>query len=600
MAQLIMPSYQSKCDKYLLIDNVQYEYCQRDRALNLVTISNNFTLSQHSSFLFINTEVTKNTQINANINYVNVFAVFGFHISKQMISDCDVDISVNFYVVIAALLCLECELEISLSKLTFQAQGQKVSGVLMRSDNLYISNTNIQFRVNSSQASGIINEVPQNMIFQISDSAISGHNFGSKCGYLIGVLSIFIEINQKNIIVCSIDNNVGVINSLYIVSEPESFSCNICDNGNVGYGICVSFLEWGVVQNNLTVSCQFPFEYQQGVCVCSEGYVINQSGCVNVIKGLQKLEAKNVDTSALNGIQFDFSEFKVLIQQIIKDLEYAIAQNTSEVLKILEQLQNLVNGKINTHLLTRETVIQNVNDLLNNQVNTFNNNLDLNYQHISKQLNYLMNYLQTQININVTNLQKLVQNNQNELDTQISNNYSNVDLNLSNTQNQVQSILNEIILDTSKTTIQLQNIIKNNLSSTMLMINENANIVLNNISNLRQTSNQTVNNILLHIATANKSFTEQIQLMNNTISNIISNSNTISNIMLANLNIMDKNLQNQIHNLKNGTTGKIVSFKLCDITDSKGKTKIGVQCICINDECLQITKLDKKYLKKPK
>ncbi|CAL5984211.1 Hypothetical_protein [Hexamita inflata] len=600
MAQLIMPSYQSKCDKYLLIDNVQYEYCQRDRALNLVNITNNFTLSQHSSFLFINTEVTKNTQINASINYVNVFAVFGFHISKQRISDCDVDISVNFYVVSAALLCLQCELEISFSKLTFQARGQKVSGVLMRCDNLYISNTNIQFRVNSSQASGIINEVPQNMTFQISNSEIIGHNFGSKCGYLIGVLNIFIEINQKNLIVCSVDDKVGVLNSFYIVSEPESFSCNICENGNVAYGICVSFLEWGIIQNNLTVSCQFPFEYQQEVCVCSEGYVINQSGCVNVIKGLQKLEAKTVDMSALNGIQFDFAEFKVLIQQITKDLEYAIAQNTSEVLNILQQLQNVVNSKISTHLLIRETVVQNVNDMLNNFVDIFNNNLDLNYENISKQLNNLINNLQTQININVTNLQKLVQNNQNELNTQIANNYSNVNLNLNNTQNQVQSILNEIILNTSNTNIQLQNIIKYNVSSTMLTINANANIVLNNISNLSKTSNQTVNNILLHITTANKQFTEQTQLMNNTISNIITNSNTISNITLANLNIMDKNMQNQIHNLKNGTTGKIVSFKLCNITDSKGKTKIDVQCICINDECLQITKLDKKYLKKPK
>ncbi|CAL6058311.1 Conserved_hypothetical protein [Hexamita inflata] len=319
----------NQCKKILEVDGQQYSYCSKQLGLNQHNINTQVSILQNSANIFINTKYTKQTVIQLGIYSINVFAVFGFADNSHSISGGLINVSLNVNVSQAALVCMQCQLAVSDSQLVFIASGQVLSAVCTKVlSSMELTNTSVQHRFQSLQAAGIVSQISEpSLTVSLVDVKLNGYNSERSpgSGYLISKLSVSISVIIANLQVCATEGNAVGSGLVYLQLNGDVLSTCLqsCPVGSFySYGVCVAQLVHGEMQDNSTLACVDPFEFdgEAAECACKDGYVLNISHCIPIA-----ISITNLDTT----MKYLNNQTNTMVEQQKQHLESMIVGNTS-------------------------------------------------------------------------------------------------------------------------------------------------------------------------------------------------------------------------------------------------------------------------------
>ncbi|CAL5996353.1 Conserved_hypothetical protein [Hexamita inflata] len=302
--------------------------------LNKIQINNQIYLSQKSNNvnILIYTESTQQSNINLQVNNVdvNIFALFGFSLKNQLVSNSIINISLTFEVFSGALLCIQCDLEIRSSTLVFVASGRLISGLIIESkEKVEIYQSFVQYRISSANSSGLVNVINQSLtIFLIQQCKLAGSNLvkSDGNGYISSSVLVEVQINVTQFDVCvDATSRFGKSSNLALVIGNETFKCDMCDTDSVVYGLCQSILAFSELVNGM-YECVYPFQFAQNTCSCVHGYLLNGTKCVNVIESITNM-SKSDNSGNLQQIQLQINN----LQQSVSALDQNIIGNASSI-----------------------------------------------------------------------------------------------------------------------------------------------------------------------------------------------------------------------------------------------------------------------------
>ncbi|CAL5989998.1 Conserved_hypothetical protein [Hexamita inflata] len=339
------------------------------------------TQRQKNIQLFIQNDITQQAVVDVHIfdTNVNTFALFGLNTNVQTVRDSNISIIIDFQVVIGALICIQCDIEVFNSTLIFVGSGMQMSGVIIQAlDSLKLQYTFIQFRLSSYNSSGIVNILKSRLTnFSIVDCKLAGSNLQTSS--YNGYIASSIESNQSLTIntfrVC-IDSTSRFGNTSLIIEMigNDSEKCEICGDLKVVYGLCLDDLQNGQLVNG-ALQCVYPFEYNTNSCICAQGYVLNVSTCVNILNAIQNMSS-NIDSQQLQQIE---DEIQMLTNQISQlNLSIHNSSNTFNTSQIEQYiLDNYTQGDLrlqqNTTVLDWR-IFYNISDV-NGNISIINNNI---------------------------------------------------------------------------------------------------------------------------------------------------------------------------------------------------------------------------------
>ncbi|CAL6002132.1 Conserved_hypothetical protein [Hexamita inflata] len=511
---------QTSCQNNILINNNQYNFCQKSKQLNNVKLEKEmFILQKSNSQLFINADNVQKSAIDVQIyNFaVNTFVLFGLS-EAQIVLDSSINVSLNFQVFQGALICIKCDVQIITCTLVFIAAGNQISGILIEANTqICIQQTFIQYRISSQYSSGIVNSVnTSNVNMSIIECKLIGFNLiSSECsGYIATQLlqSTIITITQF----CVCAENISTFGNNSIITTYNGtidHMCDLCAANYYVYGICSDSLKYGQELNHM-LQCVYPFEYFNNQCVCAQGYVLDQQICVNIIQ-IINIALNQSQNSELAG---KITELENLVQQIDQN----ISQNIS-------QLQDQI-------YISENFIVSNFTEL---QKNLYSNTSALENRIIGN-----TTLLESFIRVNSSALEKYILQNATVLDQRIYNNISalklNISQNISQLQNQISISENFVVSNFT----ELQKNLQSNTSTLENRIIGNASLLKNNIilnssaleKNILQ--NATVldwriyNNISAlktNVSQIQVQHQQQIQLIQDTIANLMNQINCTNN-----------------------------------------------------------------------
>ncbi|CAL6016772.1 Hypothetical_protein [Hexamita inflata] len=373
------------CQSNLQVNGQTYSFCQKTNSLNTIKVQKNIYISQQSSHLFINTETTQQSQIDVNVQNinVNVFAVFGLNLNKQVLLQSQINVSLAFDVVYGALICITCDVDISTSTLVFIAYGKQLSGVLIELQQSFVlTQSFIQYRFYGQQSSGLVNVIVQQVSkFEVNNCLMTGTNMISSNtnGYLSSNIKSKITIQLINFVVC-VNNTLklGVASTNIIQIGTEQLRCDICGTNNVVYGLCIDSLEHGVIVDEM-LQCVYPFEYSDNQCTCTEGYVLNITECVSILQELSEMKiVSNSLKVQFQDIVLNFTEAQTKQNNLNEQLDQRIHNNVTLLQDDITSKNNNINKQlsdIDNIILTQNTdidVLQQQLDLLKKQLEKIN------------------------------------------------------------------------------------------------------------------------------------------------------------------------------------------------------------------------------------
>ncbi|CAL6081452.1 Hypothetical_protein [Hexamita inflata] len=337
-------------------------------------------LSQEVSSLSL-TQFTFNTKIKIRNRTQNI----------NQIQESIVNISIDFKIYEGALICLQCNVSVFNSQLVFIASGQTLSGIMISSlYKIYLESTSIQYRFHSFQSSGIIHNITAGFsLFSMTNVQILGNDSNpDKSSYISNIVNLLIEITVNQVQICS---NILIASfhnqSSLIFSSPIQIECNnICDTSfYYTYGICQENLKNSQLAANFTILCVAPFMFDGEQCICSDGYMLNVSTCVDIILTLTNIQQQLGDTQINEKVQAALVKLNQSIIDVNNTLNANIATITNEI-----QQQNF---------LTDQNIIGNTSQL-QNSILTIIQQLD---QNIVSNYSALISQLSA-TNMNVQNL----------------------------------------------------------------------------------------------------------------------------------------------------------------------------------------------------
>ncbi|CAL5986450.1 Hypothetical_protein [Hexamita inflata] len=302
---------------------------------------------------------------------VSQFAVFGFNTQKQDIVDSNIFVMINYSILIGALICMQCNIDIKKSQLQFVAYGVQISALILQSINtVQISKVNISFRFRSNFSSGLVNHVNQSLTsFTISESILTGFNKFSSAsnGYICSKLSVDIQVEINQFQVCA-ENTLRFGSSMFSVTitGSETLICaDLCDsNYFVTYGLCMLQPEFSTLLQNITVVCEYPFVFNSVIntCECDFGFYLNVSFCVNVVQQFSIIQ-KNVTDLEIS-LKDEIQRTEIELKTSFIGLEELIINNLTALTKNMNQndktiIDNLLNINETVHIHIDEMKIQN-------------------------------------------------------------------------------------------------------------------------------------------------------------------------------------------------------------------------------------------------
>ncbi|CAL6020448.1 Conserved_hypothetical protein [Hexamita inflata] len=536
------------CLNSLVVNKNKYNFCQKASRLNKINLQNDLYLSQKSSnvHLFIQTEATKQASIDVNVNNVdvNVFALFGFNINSQTISDSLVNVTLQFEVITGALVCITCDIYVLSSTLVFIASGQQISGLILESLlNVHLFQSFVQYRITSQRSSGLVNVITQEQVnFSINNCKLSGHNLLSSDsnGYIASSIQVNFTVTLDKFIVC-IDSIVAFgQNSMTIsVVGLETLNCDICEQSNIAYGLCVNLLENSKIDGGM-YRCIFPFEYIDNTCMCASGYLLNITECVDLLSAFADIKTQTqYNNNQLETVQQHVKE----IQQNISQLELSlVSQINSAVSEIGINLTLLEDYVVSNSSYAEANLLSNVSALdkmIFNNISILSSALTNDVSNLSSQISSLNSTLMQ----NSTNLENYILSNYSKaegslllntsvLDQRIFNNISGLSSQLTGDVSQLQSLINVLNSNLVVNSSNLEQYILQNYSKAEANILSSAsaldNRIFNNITFLSQTISNGVSQLNSQISGLN--------------SNLIANSTNLENYIISNYSKADSNL----------------------------------------------------------
>ncbi|CAL6097013.1 Conserved_hypothetical protein [Hexamita inflata] len=325
-------------------------------ALNNINVNENIYITQKSNNinLFIYTNVTQESHIDVSVNnvQVNSFALFGFSINTQIIIDSNINISIEFQVLVGALLCIQCDVEVQSCNLVFIASGQQISGLIIEpKQSVVVQQSFIQYRICSMNSSGLINVIKQlQVVLIINQCKLTGGNLvqSTNNGYIASTIlqNIILNITQFEICVDQ-TSRFGQKSVQITIIGSESVKCDMCNEQSVVYGLCGDVLLYSE-SNNGMYQCIYPFEYIDNKCICAHGYLINMTKCINIVESIN-----NINNFANSNI----SDQITLIQQKVENQLIIIDQ---DILSNISEIENRIlsnYSKSDYNLLMNTTIL---------------------------------------------------------------------------------------------------------------------------------------------------------------------------------------------------------------------------------------------------
>ncbi|CAL6069082.1 Conserved_hypothetical protein [Hexamita inflata] len=528
------------CNKFLLVDNTQYLYCQKQKNLNSFVVSKNLQVSQQSSHMFLYTDLAQNSNIQVNMNYINVFAVFGFNLQTQNLTSCSINVTINFNVVSAALLCIKCDLNIDQSTLVFIATGQKLSGVLMESQKtIIITSTSIQYRFGSLQSSGIVNQINSTLsTFKLQNVKLTGFNFlnSSVNGYFVSQVNQTNTLTVINVQVCDYhDQNITILNQAFgvqnkpiTVTGTETKQCaSICPTQLYTYGLCLNALELGE-KSNIQV-CVFPFVYNGEKCMCSEGYVLNLTTnglpgyCIDLVETLTNLDIN---------ISSNFSKMDDQLQANTSYLETQLIANFTEMNSRLALNTSKLDTRIHLNMTAATIRMNNLNATVISNFNNLTTSMISNKSYLETQIINNFTLLNNNIKANVTQLNSQLSANQNYLEANLVSNFSLADSNLARNTTELD---NRIRANVTSLT--------NSINTLTVKVNDNLALITSNLaSNKQYLETQIINNA----TKVNAAITSGIAPIRTDLTNVNSALTTLTTNLRNDLNWVNGDLNAKI------------------------------------------------------
>ncbi|CAL5997969.1 Conserved_hypothetical protein [Hexamita inflata] len=306
---------------------------------------------------------------------VNTFSLFGFSIDSQTITDSNINISIQFQVLIGALLCITCDVEVKNCNLLFIASGQQISGVIVEPKYSFIVQQSfIQYRISSVKSSGLTNIINESSIsFVISQCQLTGSNLlqSSNNGYIASAVLVHILLNITQFDICVDSTSRFGQNSVSIsIIGSDSVKCDLCDSQFIVYGLCGELIKNSENINGM-YQCVYPFEYIDNQCVCIAGYLLNNTKCINIVESLNTIS--NLISNS-NNDQIQQLEQKVdIVESSITVIDQRILSNYTEIEnRIISNFSKSdANLFMNTSILDNR-IHQNItsikNDILMNQI----------------------------------------------------------------------------------------------------------------------------------------------------------------------------------------------------------------------------------------
>ncbi|CAL6037070.1 Hypothetical_protein [Hexamita inflata] len=349
--------------------------------------------------------MTQQSQIDVTVNniQVNTFSLFGFSINSQTITDSNINISIQFQVLIGALLCISCDVEVKKCNLLFIASGQQISGMIIEPKKCFVvQNSFIQFRISSMNSSGLTNVIKKSSIqYIISQCKLAGSNLiqNGNNGYIASTIQEHIVLNIVQFDVC-VDSTTrfGQNNVSITIIGSESIQCDICDQQFVVYGLCGEVLKYSENVDGM-YQCVFPFEYVDNQCICVTGYLLNHTKCIDVVESINQIS---------NLISNGSNDLIKMLQQKVNIIENSLTVIDQSILSNIQAIENRIvsnfsksdqNLCMNTTILDNR-IYQNISSIKN----------DILMQQITADTNLLTNttILDWRIYKNVSQLQNIL------------------------------------------------------------------------------------------------------------------------------------------------------------------------------------------------
>ncbi|CAL6005238.1 Conserved_hypothetical protein [Hexamita inflata] len=491
--------------------------------------------------MFLYTNITKYSKIQTNIFYLNTncFSIFGLNNIQQTIQDSSINVTLEFEVQQAALICITCDVLVSGSTLVFVASGQQLSAVVMVSiKTTQFERSFIQFRFKSASASGLVNIINSSIdTFIVSGCNISGYNYirSDNNGFVSSQISQPITINISQLQVCVNQPRLLGLKSVSINQVgSETTLCTLCEGSNVIYGICADALLFSQDVGGM-LQCVYPFEYTGTQCICVLGYLLNQTVCVNVVENLTDLSRRidnnyllnnNSITDLQNIIYFidqndsdrqDFVNGQLITQK--NNIQKYISSNYSKAESNLAQNTTVLDARIFGNATS-------LGSYLVNNISTLNNS-------VLSSLAASSIYLEHQIVNNYTGSDANLQRNTSTLEQRLNGNFSALTNSIINNISALNTTAQNNLKQNSS---QIEKYILGNFSKTDLNLLSNTSIIeqriIGNYSNL---GNQMLNSI----STLNV----------NINSNLIVNSSNLEKYIIDNYTIFEQKLLNNISEL---------------------------------------------------
>ncbi|CAL6082714.1 Conserved_hypothetical protein [Hexamita inflata] len=406
--------------------------------------------------LFIYTNVTQESQIYLSVNniQVNTFALFGFSINTQIIIDSNINISIEFSVLIGALLCTQCDIEVQSCNLIFIASGQQISGLVIEPrQSVIVQQSFIQYRISSINSSGLVNTIQQSVItFIINQCQLTGSNLqqSTNNGYIVSTIFVDITLNIIKFDICVDQTSRFGQKSVQITTiGSEEFKCDMCNEQFVVYGLCGDVLQYSEVVNGMYL-CKYPFEYVNNKCICANGFLLNMTTCINVVESINNMNI--------------LANRNISNQILLLEQQYEIIENSLVIIdqNVQSNISEIENRIISNYSKSDYNLLMNTS-ILDNRI--FSNITDVKNDLIIAQIKVDENLLQ----------------NTTILDQRIFNNISSLNTTIQNLTYQLQEVNNSLLLKNE--------IIEQQLQQQNLIIEQQKQLVDNLTQQLNCTSN---------------------------------------------------------------------------------------------------------------
>ncbi|CAL6006185.1 Conserved_hypothetical protein [Hexamita inflata] len=518
------------------------------------------------------------------MEYVKIFAVFGFNRNVVQLNNVSINITIDVVVVKSALICIKCQVILDSSSLILIATGQFLSGIALEAEQqISILDTSIQFRFSTSHGSGLVNTITKDIEMFLQNSSITGTSLQESQynGYIVSDLQVNLQLFVSSVQVCSELDQSGTIQFQLVASEPLIKNCSVCLNQFVVYGLCLNELQNGVSSGGL-ISCVFPFVYNESKCICSDGYELNGTFCVNTVQQMTILDIKeNEATADLN------QKISTLRQSVTDEIQSLADWTRNEISSLDASLQEQIKynistleGKTNLSILKQELLTNSSFNLLDQRL--FNNitgtTLYMETQIISN-TSLLNSSLLSQIQLsdqavvaNNTKMEQYVNTTRNILELGIINNISALKAQL---QSETAAVQNSLITNIASNSSTLEQRIIGNATVLLANIDQVAVTFHNDLetlrsqafSNLTLTSSQLNTNLINNISTlksyidaqvlqtelrVNENITSMKQYVDNT-------RDAIDSRLVSNITVLKSLLQGETNTTRSSLLTNIVS-----------------------------------------